>query len=332
MKKNYFLFLICILSALKLNAQTDSLLHEDFNVDPTATWATINNGNDTVWVSLDADQLVDANALPGNWFWDVSAFSTMDTTGAMISSSWFSSPGRAANYMITPPVTINNAGAQLSWKSAAGQTPLYLDGYKVLVSTTDNIETSFTDTIFVAGEYLSTIVSGSSNFSDYNFSDGFIQGEDGTYTEVDTSTMDSTRLSGIMQPFLVSLAAYAGQTIYVAFLHDSFDDYFLAVDDVLITEPTAVGINENELIASMNIYPNPTRDKIRLDYTLIKNTDVTLSIYDNAGKLVYTESRGVQGAGHQQSMLNLESFANGIYSVKLNAGDIYLTRNIMVNR
>ncbi len=221
---------------------------------------------------------------------------------------------------MTPPVQIIDASAVLSWASAPRQTPLYVDGYSVLVSTTDNIESSFTDTLFQAGQHLT----GSGNdFSAYTFSPGFVHGADGTYIEYD-ATSDSSRFVGELRPFTASLAQYSGQTIYIAFLHDSDDDNLIALDDILVTG-TAVGLNEVKNELGLSLFPNPASSKVELTYTLAANSSVIADVYDVRGSKVMSYNNGMQPAGAQKLAVDVSQLSSGVYNVVLNAAGTVVT-------
>ena len=315
MMKQLLSIFACAVFSCSVYAQNDTLLFENFDVDNTANYALINNGNDTGWVNYDLDGLPANAGNPQNWFWQPGTFSTIDSVDASLwSMSWLDGflPGNR-NWLITPPIQIVDASASLSWFSAPYQTPLYLDGYTVLVSTTSNYEASFTDTLFQAAQYLS----GSGNdFAAYTFSPGFVHGQDGTYIEFDP-TSDSSRFVGVLRPFSASLANYSGQTIYIAFVHDSDDDNLMAVDDILVTG-TVVGLAESPELYKMVVYPNPSSDFIELSYLLPVTSPVTAEIYDIRGSKVMTHDRGIQIAGSQKLTLNVKELAAGTYNVTLN--------------
>lgn len=136
----------------------DTLLFENFETDPdTYIEPNFPNGDDETWVNYDQDGYNDASGAgrPGEWFWSV-GFADVDTTTLVYASnSWTTPATLVANYLVLPPLTISDASAQLSWKSAPYQTPRYLDGYYVVASTDCNIEECFTDTLFKAAEFLS---------------------------------------------------------------------------------------------------------------------------------------------------------------------------------
>ncbi len=311
-----------VFSASALFAQSDTLLYENFDVDPTATYLPFNSGNDTQWVNFDADALSDANGRPQEWFWSEGGFADVDSTDAcLFSSSWLTGflPGNR-NWLFTPPIQIVDASAVLSWESAPRQTPLYIDGYSILVSTTDNIETSFTDTLFQAGQYLA---GAGFDFTAYTFSPGFVHGADGTYIQFDPAS-DSSRFIGELRPFTASLAQYSGQTIYIAFLHDSDDDNLIAIDDIMVTG-TLVGLNESQNNIGLSVFPNPASDKIELSYLLSSSSPVIADVYDIKGSKVLTVSKGMQIAGAQKLALDVSQLSSGSYSVVLKAGGTTVT-------
>ena len=180
-----------------------------------------------------------------------------------------------------------------------------------MVSTTDNFEASFTDTLFQAAQYLS----GTGNdWAGYSFSPGFVHGLDGTYIEFDG---DSGAYVGVFRPFTASLAAYSGQTIYITFLHDADDDNLIAIDDILVTG-TLVGLNENSNSIGLTVFPNPAIDKVELNYLQSNTGPVTYEVFDSKGSLVMSADRGILIAGQQKLAIDVSKLPAGLYSVILN--------------
>src|SRR4051812_20608942 len=195
MKKIYLFIASVLFVASHSNAQ-NVLLNQDFNdlgwdttaihflgVDPS----TLGNATDTAWYSYDGDGYTDGHS-SGTWggAWLVSrpfAYADTSTAGgapnyAMVGDSWFAPAGIASNYLITPSVMLG-AHDTLFWKSASYQTPRYLDGYEVLISTSDNSDISFSTlpALFTAAEMININGTNDSVFSGYDFSTpGWIQG------------------------------------------------------------------------------------------------------------------------------------------------------------
>ncbi|MGB3077207.1 MAG: T9SS type A sorting domain-containing protein [Chitinophagales bacterium] len=327
MKKRYTILAIFLLCFQQLAfGQIDTLVFENFENDPTTyIEPTFPNGDDETWVNYDQDGFNDGSGTgrPGEWFWTF-GFADIDTsTLVFASNSWTSPANLVANYLILPPLNIQDASAQLSWKSAPYQTPRYLDGYYVVVSTDCNVEECFTDTLFKAAEYLSVgALDVDSGFSHYTFSSGWVHGEDGTYTEYHN---DSARFVGVLQPQSVSLAAYVGQKIYIAIVHGSKDDNLLSVDDILVTQNEITGIHETTAaISTLNIYPNPSHSISTIHFNLNRTSSVTTTISDITGRIVKTIYAGVLIKGNQQITLDVSDLAAGNYDVVVqhNAGKV----------
>ncbi len=343
MKKIYFLAVsFLMLSAFKSNAQ-DTLTYESFNfqsfydnlisdiVPPPGVTS------DVLWYSYDRDGLNDGSGAgrDGGWF-AVRPFSDLDTTNnvAIGANSWFDSPGQSSNLLISPSYTLG-AHDTLFWKSAPSQTPRYLDGYTVRLSTTTNDDLAFTNTLFTAAEMSSLSSSGEDTvYAHFGFSPAtaFIHGQDGTY--IDPVDITATHLlhSGRLQPHSVPLDAYAGQNVFIGFFHESFDDNLISIDDFMIRGVHApLGINENNSDLSLNVFPNPSTDMSQINYNLAAESAVVITIYDVTGKVVASESKGTQAAGRHFSAINTANMAKGFYTVSVQTGTSRSTVKLMVN-
>lgn len=129
--------------------------------------------------------------------WHIVRNNYTDENFFMASTSSFTTPGKANDWMITPVIKIYGKGSKLSWKSMS-LSKVKKDGLKVYVSTTGN------------------------SIKDFEASPLFsIESEE----------------AGNWQTHEVSLDQYAGQQIYVAFVNDTYNKYVLCLDDIEITGP-----------------------------------------------------------------------------------------------
>ncbi|MCX6296164.1 MAG: T9SS type A sorting domain-containing protein [Bacteroidetes bacterium] len=72
----------------------------------------------------------------------------------------------------------------------------------------------------------------------------------------------------------------------------------------------------------LSVFPNPsTTSKTTINYTLKEGSDVTVDIYNTIGEKVKTIALEKQAEGKHESILDFETLTNGIYFMKLNAGD-----------
>ncbi len=228
---------------------------------------------------------------------------------------------------ILPPIHLNDGSGMLYWKSAPYQTPRYLDGLQVLVSTTGNFDSDFSDTLKLFAEYISgEPLAGDSSFTNYVFSDGFVFGMDGQYVEYHSSS-DSSRLRGVLRPDSASLASYANMDIYIAFCSGSTDDNLMSIDDIMVTGSGNFVSIADPLAApgSLSVFPNPATDQFSIEYSLSSTTPVQLEVYDEAGRLMKSVTRGTQIKGNYHFDVDIRNLSNGLYNVSLktSAGTAY---------
>ncbi|PHI18140.1 hypothetical protein CEQ90_19535 [Lewinellaceae bacterium SD302] len=95
-----------------------------------------------------------------------------------------------------------------------------------------------------------------------------------------------------------------------------------------VSAQEVVGFADFEMTAT----PNPTSGNLQLAYTLAQSTDVSVSLLDLSGRNLGGELiSGNRLAGEQREQLNLD-VANGIYFLRLTAGNRVATIKVVVNR
>jgi hypothetical protein len=203
-------FAICSFTA---SSQTE-IFNEDFQSGLPATFSIVDN--DGLTPNAATAHFTDA------WTLLPDPLDTTDTV--MGATSYFEPIGTADRWLITPPITLGAFGNFFYWE-ARSHDPSYPDDYKVLVSTTDNQLTSFTDTIALVEE------------------------EFGSWFE---RTVD---LSG---------SGYDNQTIYVAFVNTTNDGFALYVDDIRAVIEDPVSVAELAEV-SVSVYPNPVSDILKVE-------------------------------------------------------------------
>lgn len=350
MKKIFTLLTVLLLAkAVSVKAQ-DTLLYEGFQfvMDSylnhiTSPPAGVNV--DSMWYDYDADQLADGSGSStprkDDWFQvlsyadtDLYVPGTMDTNIVMGSNSWFSSPGLADNWLITRNIQLGDHDT-LYWRAAPFQTPRYLDGYEVKLSTTNNDDLSFTHVLFTAAEMtgLSQTAGDSSIFANHVFSAGFVHGEDSTYIESKPSR-PTAAYTGVLRPFFVALDPYANQNVFIAFHHNSFDDNLISIDDILIrgtaSNPTAGITEKSKLDLNLNVFPNPAEDHAQLNFQLATDTEVLVTVTDITGKVIYSENKGKLQQGRHFAMINTASLSKGFYTLAVQTNSSRNTTKLIV--
>lgn len=329
--KTTFAFILLFPVFAGLNGQNfspqDTLILENFEDDPSDEMLLFPSGNDLEWVNYDEDLepgscVLPPDETPFGWFQE-GDFSVappgMPDNDAFTSCSFLENPNiRNANWLITSPVTIPDSTYWLCWRSLSYYGPGYLDGYHVLLSQTSNDpgESPFTDTLFSAAEMVEdSAPSGSLNVEDYVFSDGYIHANG--YTDTSYFFIDFTEgppfYHGRLEPHAVSLAAYAGKTVYIAFLHDSQNDFFLQVDDIIVSRiPPHVSVNDKTGdIYFLQIIPNPVRDAAYVAWKMKTPQEGRLYLSDQSGKVIVQQNFSGRAEGH--CFLETHHMEPGIY-------------------
>ncbi len=142
--------------------------------------------------------------------------STNKVAGA---TSYFISEDTASRWLITPALSLSTFGNFISWK-AKSHDPSFPDSYLVLVSTTDNQISSFTDTI------------------------GDIEQENFEWTSREVNLSEN---------------GYNDSTIYVAFVNTTYDGFILYLDSIQARTEDPVGYLELSS-PEIRVFPNPTAD------------------------------------------------------------------------
>ena len=321
--KHTLLFLSLFLSFSALS-QIDTILFENFQ-DNTVEAMNNEATDEMVWANVDQDGLpsILGTDVSKRWYWGEFFHNPVDsmtgeTNFVAISISYLEGflPGNR-NWMVLPAIEITDDSYELSWKSAPDQLPRYMDGYSILISNTDRFSGSFTDELFKAASM--DDISGDSQSTDYSnfvFTDGYLHADGGTLSEY-ILLGDATINYGLLEPHSMSLADYAGQTIHIAFLHDSDDDNRLALDDILITKASGPSqLNELEDV-QVQLYPNPVGDQLNVTFALSETKEITAKIISITGQLLLTEKWNSAAGNQIQKTIDLNDFTSGEYILNL---------------
>ncbi|ASS49888.1 MAG: hypothetical protein A3D31_09925 [Candidatus Fluviicola riflensis] len=100
---------------------------------------------------------------------------------------------------------------------------------------------------------------------------------------------------------------------------------------VRISDQT-LSVNENEADFSVNVFPNPAVNEAKVSFELTNTSDVTVTVTDLAGKVVYTNNLGNTTAGKHSIEINTAALAGGIYTVNFNANNAIVTKKLVVKK
>lgn len=92
------------------------------------------------------------------------------------------------------------------------------------------------------------------------------------------------------------------------------------------------GIDEEIAGVKVTAYPNPAKDFTTIEYTLIKDANVSVSITDLSGKVAYYNNLGKRDAGTSNIMVNTSELSNGLYIYTVTVDNNKVNRRILVNK
>ncbi len=86
---------------------------------------------------------------------------------------------------------------------------------------------------------------------------------------------------------------------------------------ILIDENIILSVNDlNKTNFGLNLYPNPVKDYLTIEYKLEQSSQVQLEIIDYSGKIV-SHNKLNSYKGENSSVMNVSNLANGIYFVRV---------------
>ena len=324
--KHLFTILFSMSIVLIGSAQTgqDTLFYQNFDAlesELDLGYEQSPNGNDLNGVIFDDDGFSNAApaSRPDGWFLTF-AFADIDGENTVAcANSWTTQIQPSANYFILPPVFIADNTAKLFYKSAPFQTPRFLDGFKVLAQVGANFESSFNDELKSYAEYISRNEGDSSDYNNYVFSTGFVHGVDGEYIELNADG-DLARNRGVLRPDSVDLGQYAGQTIYIAFLHNSTDDNLISIDEILVRGTNTVSTEKIKSDEILTLFPNPAKDVLNVKIEMSTVAPINIQIVSLDGKIVSNKSYGTFMKGTYPINIDVADLAVGSYQMIVNMG------------
>jgi hypothetical protein len=100
---------------------------------------------------------------------------------------------------------------------------------------------------------------------------------------------------------------------------------------MVLTSVTAVNtIDQNTF--NMQLFPNPTRDFVMLNYSLKQNSDVRICVYSMDGKQVAALNKNNQPTGNNNEAIDLASLnlKSGVYAVSLQVNGQSYSKRLLV--
>ena len=96
------------------------------------------------------------------------------------------------------------------------------------------------------------------------------------------------------------------------------------------SDEVQVNVGNNVVFNLDNPIPNPANNNVSIKYSLDKESDVTINLYDMSGKLLKTLVSGSMPAGEQELNFNVNELTSGTYNIILSTDNNKAVRQIQV--
>ncbi|MCD4730349.1 MAG: T9SS type A sorting domain-containing protein, partial [Bacteroidales bacterium] len=214
-----------------------------------------------------------------------------------------------------PPVTFNNIFYE-------NQSPNGNDIYLKNIADTVMIAYSNIDPANIAGN------SPWKELENINENPGFI--DDSCHIDQDSPCKDM----GVDSLEIAGIWYYAPETDYEGDPRPFGEGIDMGADeyDTIATKlPNPFVANVQKIILQQN-RPNPFIDHTFIEFTLPREEKVTLKVFDLAGREIETMIAGYLSKGDHTFVLNSKNLNSGIYFYLLSAGDVNITKKMVVRK
>jgi hypothetical protein len=82
----------------------------------------------------------------------------------------------------------------------------------------------------------------------------------------------------------------------------------------------------------LNIYPDPAKDRINLDYYNPYGGVLAYSVYDIFGKQIFNKTEGFCQQGTIRKQIDISAYPSGIYLISVISGKSISTRKLIIQK
>ncbi|MEO0311521.1 MAG: Secretion system C-terminal sorting domain [Bacteroidota bacterium] len=182
------------------------------------------------------------------------------------------------------------------------------------ITTQSSLSFSFRTGMVVAGQY----PVGAPNFTNDDALQIWIAENNGAFQLIQTydnsNYVPTANFTNATIPLNGNTAGSNIQIKFVVKRGISSDEYFLDIDNLVVSDPTATHAHD---LSSVSIYPNPFTDFIILQNTNINNPITQISIVDIIGKVVVSKQVDLST---NKLYIDTRSLKKGIYYLSYTVG------------
>ncbi|MDX1651789.1 MAG: T9SS type A sorting domain-containing protein [Brumimicrobium sp.] len=95
---------------------------------------------------------------------------------------------------------------------------------------------------------------------------------------------------------------------------------------------TGLSLEENNADFNLSVYPNPAQNVANVSFELENASDVSFTLTDMSGKVVYSENASNVAAGKHTLTVPTSALSNGVYFYNFKAGNAVTTQKLVINK
>lgn len=99
-----------------------------------------------------------------------------------------------------------------------------------------------------------------------------------------------------------------------------------------VIDPTTVGVEEVKQVTSFNVFPNPVKNNVNIEFNLVKRSNVEVFVTDLLGNKVALIVSEEMNAGNNKISYNVSDISSGIYLLSINTDNSIQVKKIVVSK
>ncbi len=127
----------------------------------------------------------------------------------------------------------------------------------------------------------------------------------------------------------INLTSYIGQQkVFCKFKATNGWGNDIYIDNINIS--FTVGIPTTIIDNTLNIYPNPVKENLFIDFEMDELKPVAINIYNTLGELTSTKALQNSSTGHQQLKIETADLAKGLYILEIKTNESSISRKFII--
>jgi len=144
------------------------------------------------------------------------------------------------------------------------------------------------------------------------------------------------------EDYMTACPKVVNDSIFVSYIEDKDSGGYPQTEGVMTQNPvrfwafpkTLIGVveqaSETPKFTGLEVFPNPASSRSTVSYSLARPSDVSVALYDVAGRLVRNLDTGYRDAGVYNVSIVAENLANGTYFVVLETSTEDITNSLVI--